>query len=64
MHLGGGNTSALQAAAAAGGGNIILEVDKSAGGTSPGILKPQFLSKDAEDNIDTILENLRRDSLI
>ena len=44
--------------------NIILEVDKPAGGTSPGILKPQYLSKDAEDNIDTILENLRRDSLI
>ena len=44
--------------------NIILEVDKPAGGTSPGILKPQYLSKDAEDNIDTILENLRRDTLI
>ncbi len=44
--------------------NIILEVDKPAGGTSPGILKPQYLSKDAENNIDTILENLRRDSLI
>ena len=44
--------------------NIILEVDKPAGGTSPGILKPQYLSRDAEDNIDTILENLRRDSLI
>jgi hypothetical protein len=44
--------------------NIILEVDKPAGGTSPGILKPQYLSKDAEDNIDTILEQLRRDTLI
>jgi hypothetical protein len=44
--------------------NIILEVDKPAGGTSPGILKPQYLSRDAEDNIDTILENLRRDALI
>ena len=44
--------------------NIILEVDKPAGGTSPGILKPQYLSRDAEDNIDTILENLRRDTLI
>ena len=44
--------------------NIILEVDKPAGGTSPGILKPQYLSKDAENNIDTILEGLRRDSLI
>ena len=44
--------------------NIILEVDKTAGGTSPGILKPQFLSRNAEDNIDTILEDLRRDSLI
>jgi len=44
--------------------NIILEVDKPAGGTSPGILKPQYLSRNAEDNIDTILENLRRDSLI
>ena len=44
--------------------NIILEVDKPAGGTSPGILKPQYLSRNAEDNIDTILENLRRDALI
>ncbi len=44
--------------------NIILEVDKSAGGTSPGILKPQYLSRNAEDNIDTILEQLRRDALI
>ncbi len=44
--------------------NIILEVDKPAGGTSPGILKPQYLSRNAEDNIDTILENLRRDTLI
>ena len=44
--------------------NIILEVDKPSGGTSPGILKPQYLSRNAEDNIDTILENLRRDSLI
>ena len=44
--------------------NIILEVDKTAGGTSPGILKPQYLSKDAEDNIDTILEKLKTDQLI
>ena len=44
--------------------NIILEVDKSAGGTSPGILKPQYLSKDVENNIDNILEQLRRDALI
>ena len=44
--------------------NIILEVDKPAGGTSPGILKPQYLSRNAEDNIDTILESLRRDALI
>jgi hypothetical protein len=44
--------------------NIIIEADKPAGGTSPGILKPQYLSRNAEDNIDTILENLRRDSLI
>jgi hypothetical protein len=44
--------------------NIIIEADKPAGGTSPGILKPQYLSRDAEDNIDTILESLRRDSLI
>lgn len=44
--------------------NIILEVDKTAGGTSPGILKPQYLSKDAESNIDTILEQLKTDQLI
>jgi hypothetical protein len=44
--------------------NIIIEADKPAGGTAPGILKPQYLSRNAEDNIDTILENLRRDALI
>ena len=44
--------------------NIIIEADKPAGGTAPGIFKPQYLSRNVEDNIDTILENLRRDSLI
>jgi len=44
--------------------NIILEVDKSAGGTAPGILKPQYLTRDVENNIDIILERLRTDQLI
>jgi hypothetical protein len=44
--------------------SIILEVDKTAGGTSPGILKPQYLSRRVENNLDTILEKLRTDQLI
>jgi hypothetical protein len=44
--------------------NIILEVDKTAGGTSPGVLKPQYLSRRVENNLDTILEKLRTDQLI
>lgn len=44
--------------------NIILEVDKPAGGTSPGILKPQYLSSNVEFNIDNILEKLKTDQLI
>jgi hypothetical protein len=44
--------------------SIILEVDKTAGGTSPGVLKPQYLSRDVENNIDIILEKLKTDQLI
>ena len=44
--------------------SIILEVDKTAGGTSPGVLKPQYLSRRVENNLDTILEKLRTDQLI
>lgn len=44
--------------------SIILEVDKTAGGTSPGVLKPQYLSRDVENNIDVILEKLKTDQLI
>jgi hypothetical protein len=44
--------------------NIILKVDKPSGGTSPGILKPQYLSKEVEDNINDIIEKLKIDNLI
>lgn len=43
---------------------IILEVDKPAGGSSGGILKPQYLSSRVETNLDTILENLQDKGLI
>jgi len=43
---------------------VILEVDKPAGPSSGGILKPQYLSSRIESNLDTILENLQDKGLI
>lgn len=43
---------------------IILDVDKPAGPSSGGILKPQYLASRIESNLDTILENLQDKDLI
>jgi len=44
--------------------SIILEVDKPAGGSSGGVLKPQYLSSTLESNLDTIIQNLKNQNLI
>ena len=44
--------------------SIILDVDKPAGGSSGGILKPQYLSSAVESNLDTIIQNLKNQNLI
>ena len=43
---------------------IILDVDKPAGDSGEGILKPEYLSGRIEGKIDTILENLQERGLI
>ena len=43
---------------------VILEVDKPAGPSSGGILKPQYLSSRIEGNLDTILKDLQDKQLI
>ena len=43
---------------------IILDVDKPAGDSGEGILKPEYLSGRVEGKIDTILENLQERGLI
>ena len=44
--------------------NIILNINKPAGASSGGILKPQYLSPGLEDNVDSIIQNLRDKNLI
>ena len=44
--------------------SIILDVDKPAGGSSGGVLKPQYLSSALESNLDTIIQNLKNQNLI
>ena len=43
---------------------LILDVDKPAGDSGEGILKPEYLSGRIEGKIDTILENLQERGLI
>ena len=43
---------------------IIIEADKSAGGTSPGFFMPLYSTKGIEDNFDTIIQKLKTDQLI
>lgn len=44
--------------------SIILEVNKPAGASSGGVLKPQYIAQSLEDNLDTIIQNLRNQNLI
>jgi len=43
---------------------LILEVDKPAGGTSTGVLTPEYFYGETEEKIDSILQKLTRDNLI
>jgi hypothetical protein len=43
---------------------IVLDVDKPAGDSGEGILKPEYLTNRVEGQIDTILENLQEGGLI
>ena len=43
---------------------LILEVDKPAGGTSSGVLTPEYFYGDTEEKVDSILQKLTRDNLI
>lgn len=44
--------------------SIILEVNKPAGASSGGVLKPQYIAPTLEDNLDSIIQNLRNQNLI
>ena len=44
--------------------SIILDVDKPAGASSGGVLKPQYLSPTLESNLYTIIQNLKNQNLI
>ena len=43
---------------------LILEVDKPAGGTSTGVLTPEYFYGETEEKVDSILQKLTRDNLI
>ena len=43
---------------------LILEVDKPAGGTSTGVLTPEYFYGETEEKVDSILKELKRDNLI
>jgi hypothetical protein len=45
-------------------GSIIVESDKSVGGSSPGFFMPLYATKGIEDNFDTIIQKLKTDQLI
>ena len=45
-------------------GSIIVESDKSIGGSSPGFFMPQYATKGIEDNFDTVIQKLKKDQLI
>jgi hypothetical protein len=44
--------------------SIILEVNKPAGGSSGGVLKPQYISSELTNNLDSIIQNLKNQNLI
>jgi len=43
---------------------LILEVDKPSGGTSTGVLTPEYFYGETEEKVDSILKELTRDNLI
>ena len=43
---------------------LILEVDKPAGGTSTGVLTPEYFYGETEEKVDAILKELKRDNLL
>jgi hypothetical protein len=43
---------------------LILEVDKPAGGTSTGVITPEYFYGETEEKVDSILQLLTRDNLI
>ncbi len=43
---------------------LILEVDKPAGGTAPGVLTPEYFYGETEEKVDNILKELKKDNLI
>jgi hypothetical protein len=43
---------------------IILDLDKPAGGSSGGVLKPQYISSELTNNLDSIIQNLKNQNLI
>jgi hypothetical protein len=45
-------------------GSIIIQSDKSIGGTSPGFFMPLYTTKGIEDNFDKIIQKLKTDQLI
>jgi hypothetical protein len=44
--------------------SIILEVNKPAGASSGGVLKPQYISPELTNNLDSIIQNLKNQNLI
>ena len=44
--------------------SIIIESDRSTGGTSPGFFMPLYATKGIEDNFDNIIQKLKTDQLI
>ena len=44
--------------------NIILDLDKPAGASSGGVLKPEYVTDNLNKNLDSILQNLKSKGLI
>jgi hypothetical protein len=46
------------------GNYVILNIKKESGGTMTGFLRPKYISKTLQDNLPTIINNLKRDGVI
>jgi hypothetical protein len=44
--------------------NIILDLNKPAGASSGGVLKPEYVTDELNKNLDTIVQNLKSKGLI